>query len=162
MVHYHANMLAFIELAKWFDQLKEAGVYDNTRFILVSDHGRGLKLFEDSFTGDFDLSSVNALLMVKDFNAKGEVVTENDFMTIADVPSIAFNGVVEDPVNPFTGNALNNSAKTDHDQYVTMSHNFDILENNGNTFDTENAPWYSVHDDIFVGDNWKNLGTGLP
>jgi hypothetical protein len=34
-VHYHANMAAYILLGKWFSFLKENGVYDNTRIIIV-------------------------------------------------------------------------------------------------------------------------------
>jgi hypothetical protein len=40
--HYHVNMAAFLLLAKWFDFLKEKGVYENTRIIIASDHGGNL------------------------------------------------------------------------------------------------------------------------
>ena len=41
IIHYHVNMAAYIEHGNWFDYLRENGVYDNTRIILVSDHGYG-------------------------------------------------------------------------------------------------------------------------
>lgn len=40
--HYQINMASMIQLGKWLDYLKEKGVYDNTRIIIVSDHGRDL------------------------------------------------------------------------------------------------------------------------
>ncbi|MBQ6398631.1 MAG: hypothetical protein IJI21_00765 [Clostridia bacterium] len=43
------------------------------------------------------------LLLVKDFNEKGPFRISGDFMTNADLPTLAFRGLVEAPVNPFTG-----------------------------------------------------------
>ena len=45
MQHYHVNMAAMLQLAAWFDSLRENGVYDNTRIIIAADHGRNLKQF---------------------------------------------------------------------------------------------------------------------
>ena len=42
LAHYQINMAAMLQLANWFDYMRENGVYDNTRIILVADHGRGL------------------------------------------------------------------------------------------------------------------------
>ena len=39
MGQYQIQAAAFEMLGKWFDQLREQGVYDNTRIIIVSDHG---------------------------------------------------------------------------------------------------------------------------
>ena len=38
VIHYHANIASYIILGEWFDYLRENGVYDNTRIILVADH----------------------------------------------------------------------------------------------------------------------------
>ena len=37
VIHYQSNMAAMIQLGNWFDYLRENGVYDNTRIIVVSD-----------------------------------------------------------------------------------------------------------------------------
>ena len=42
LAHYHANAAALLRLGEWFDWMREQGVYDNTRIIIVSDHGRDL------------------------------------------------------------------------------------------------------------------------
>ena len=42
VTHYHVNISSFAVLGDWFDYLRENGVYDNTRIILVADHGRDL------------------------------------------------------------------------------------------------------------------------
>lgn len=40
-------MAAMLRLGEWFDYLREEGVYDNTRIILVSDHGYRLEQIEE-------------------------------------------------------------------------------------------------------------------
>ena len=44
-------------------------------------------------------------MMVKDFGAEGFSVS-NQFITNAETPAIALDGIVNDPVNPFTGNPI--------------------------------------------------------
>ena len=45
-------------------------------------------------------------------------------------------------------------------QLVTDSANWGIKDNNGTQYDTSDGSWYSVHDDIFVEDNWKLAAPG--
>ena len=42
IAHYHANMASLIQIGQWLNYLRESGVYDNTRIIIVSDHGKDL------------------------------------------------------------------------------------------------------------------------
>ena len=159
MAHYHANMATFLQLGKWFDFMRENGVYDNTRIILVADHGdHSLHQFNYMFMKKlkFDVQGVNPLLMVKDFNATG-FATSDEFMTNADVPSIAVRGVIEKPKNPFTGKEISDKEKTAHPQVITTSHNNNINKNNGNIFDTSDGKLLGVHDDIFNPDNWEEM-----
>lgn len=159
LTHYHVNAAALIRLGKWFDWMREQGVYDNTRIIVVSDHGRNLEARPDWIFDDYlDVMRVNPLLMVKDFNATG-FTTSDEFMTNADVPTLAMTGVIDSPVNPFTGNPVDSSAKTEQDQLVTLSMNYHVGSNNGVQFDTSDAPWYSVHDNIFDQDDWTRYDT---
>lgn len=155
--HYHVNMAALMELGKWFDWLRAQGTYDNTRIIVVSDHGRPLGQWPELIKDEHvDVEGFNPLLMAKDFDAHG-FSTSHEFMTNADVPHMALRDVVDDPHNPFTGNAVDDHEKRAHEQRVTTSWHFNPWENNGQTYDTSDNPWYAVHDDIFDLNNWKRL-----
>ena len=105
--HYHSNMAAFLKLGAWFDYLREQGVYDNTRIIIVSDHGYGLPQREDMLLpGGVNVEAVNPVLLVKDFDSNGEFTVDTQFMTNADTTVLATRGIIADPVNPFTGKAI--------------------------------------------------------
>lgn len=158
MSHYHANMAAMIQLGKWFDHLREQGVYDNTRIILVADHGRGLKQLDElMYTQNGtnrDLEMYQPLLMVKDFGDEG-FKTDSTFMTNADVPVLAMEGVIakDKQVNPFTHKPINSDEKHAHDQIIILSSEWDVSKNNGNTYHA--SQWASVKDNLWNKDNWK-------
>lgn len=155
MTHYHTNMAAMIQLGKFFEYMRQEGVYDNTRIILVSDHGYPVfsldELIADNGTC---FSEFFPLLMVKDFGSSG-FNTSNEFMTNADVPTLAVESIIDNPINPFTGKLINSDEKLAHDQYIIDSTLYNINDNNGNTFIP--ADWYSVHDNIWDKNNWKPL-----
>lgn len=156
VTHYQSNMAALLQLGKWFDYLRDNGVYDNTRIILVADHAFPLRQLSNliSDDGDFDAQQYYPLLMVKDFNAAG-FTTSDEFMTNGDVPTLATSGLIENPTNPFTGKAIDSSEKTAHPQYVIASNDWRIDENNGNQFLP--GDWYSVQSDMRVSSNWQAL-----
>ena len=155
--HYDHNMLAMMVLGDYFDRLRELGVYDNTKIILVSDHGTGLEHLESlMFDNGLDAEWFNALLMVKDYNATG-FTTDKTFMTNADVPAIALEGIIEDPRNPFTGSSIDMSRKQGV-QHVLFSESWDVMENNGNVFKIGGSgQWYEMQGSVFAGDNWKAI-----
>ena len=158
MIHYHANMAAMIQIGNWLDFMKENGVYDNTRIIIVSDHGRNLKQIE-GFTlpgTEEDGMFYNALLMVKDFNRQGSVKTDFQFMTNADVPSLATQSIIDHPINPFTGKEIDGEEAKALPQEVTISHEWSVSENNGKTYLP--AEWFAVRENIFDLKNWIPLG----
>ena len=156
VAHYDVNMASYLALGRWFDYLREMGVYDNTRIIIVADHGRDIGQFDDMvyFDGSLDTMWINPVLMVKDFGASG-FTTDTTFMTNADVPTIATAGVIANPVNPFTGNPINSEPKND-EQQIIISEEFEPSINNGNQYMP--GEWYTVHDDIFDENNWQYLG----
>lgn len=157
LTQYDSEMAAFIKLGEWFDYLREEGVYDNTRIILVSDHGNGLFQMEgmDKYTDNVNVTDLEyffPLLMVKDFGAKDFKVS-NEFMTNADTPSIALKGIVENPVNPFTGNAIDMTQKETGIQYVFESDLWETKDNNGNIF--KPGKWFAVDtEDIWNQWSW--------
>ena len=149
--------MSFIEIGKWLDYLKENDVYDNTKIIIVSDHGYALHHYEDLEFAPGKDSHKNIeyylpLLIVKDFNAEGFTVSD-EFMTNADVPVIATDGLIENPVNPFTGQAINSDEKYAHDQFIILSDVFSVKKNDGNTFLP--SAWAKVSEDAWVADNWS-------
>lgn len=157
MKHYHVNMASMIQLGKWFDYLRENEVYDNTRIIIVADHGRFLSQFDDMRFGEGrkeDVMTYNPLLMVKDFNSS-EFTTDNTFMTNADVPTLATNGLIEQPVNPFTGKEINSDYKLQGEQHIFFTEAWDTTVNNGNTFLP--GDWFAVQDNIFDMNNWRAI-----
>ena len=132
--HYESTMASCIELGQWFDYLRENGLYDNTRIIIVADHGFDLPQFEDLVMDDpdFNAQETNPVLMVKDFGASGFNVSY-EFMTNADTPFLTLNGVIDDPVNPFSGNPITEFDKTgEHLIYITQEWNVNF--NNGYQF----------------------------
>lgn len=155
--HYHVNAATYLRLGTWFDWMRDQGVYDNTRIIIVSDHGKGLAQWPELVKDDdLDIEGVNAVLLVKDFDAHG-FTSSDEFMTTADVPILALRGIVEDPVNPYTMVPITDDEKYAHDQLVTTSWHWHTENHPGTTFDTSDRPWYSVHDNIFDLNNWTRM-----
>ena len=156
IIHYDTNMAAFLRIGDWLDYLKENGVYDNTRIIIVSDHGRDLDQF-NVYCNDKDMEFFMPLLMVKDFNSKGFNVS-TDFMTNADTPTLATNGIIDDPVNPFTGKAIDSNAN-EGPQKIFYSDFIDSTEVSGNTFPP--GIWFNYEgDDPKDASNWTYKGEG--
>ena len=154
--HYQTNMIVLTRLAEWLDYLRENDVYDNTRIIIAADHGFNMLQIEElMFAVDDDYRKAAEfyfpLLMVKDFNSTG-FKTSNEFMTNADVPTLATTGVINNPINPFTGKPINNSEKTAHDQMIILSEEWSIEVNNGKTFMA--SKWASVRNNLWDKNNW--------
>lgn len=154
--HYCINVSTYGEIAKWLDYLKDEGVYDNTRIILVADHGYYLEQFDDLIFDDkLDIESLNPLLMVKDFDSKEGWKTDTSFMTNADVPTLATDKIIENPINPFTGKKINSDYKNNEKLMLTDSDNWMVEDNEGYKFEVGDGNWWSVHDNIFDMNNWK-------
>jgi len=147
---YHANAAAIKRMSDYFDFLKANEVYDNTRIILVSDHGPvDVPLPKSGLT--FNLYNYNPLLLVKDFNAKGAMKTDTAFMANADVPSLAMKELVENPVNPFTGNAITTNKK--NNPFLILVRR--VVDKNETEIELDTQNTYYVHDNIFDEENWK-------
>ena len=165
-MHYEVDVASWRELGNWFDYLREQGVYDNTRIIVVSDHGQHLRLRDDMIldfiaedTGealDFDMQIFNCTLLIKDFNATGFVVDDR-FMTNADTPLLATGGLIQNPVNPFTGNPLADDEKHDAEHHVQWPTEWSTKVNNGNVFLP--GHWFCLTgDNVLDASAWSYLG----
>jgi hypothetical protein len=130
--------------------LKNNDAYDNTRIILVSDHA-GLNIsyfFGTSFP--FHAERYNPILFFKDFNANGDMKTDMAFMSNADVVSMAVNGIIDNPINPFTGNAISSERKNTPLLILIQR----VENKNENEIIIEPQNTYYVHDNIFDEKNW--------
>jgi hypothetical protein len=149
---YHINAAAIKRLADWFDFLKKENVYNNTRIILVSDHGPEPN-FITKIGLPFNVDQFNPLLMVKDFDASGEIKTDFTFMSNADAPYLSLVNIIENPVNPFSGNEISVERKN-NPLYIAISGSIHISGKNDTKFTLNPKLDYFVHDNIFSAENW--------
>jgi YidC/Oxa1 family membrane protein insertase len=155
IVYYPTNAAAIKRLGTWFDFLKENGVYDNTRIIIVSDHGPediDIGIFKNPENFPFFRENFNPLLLVKDFDSSGALSTDYSFMTNADVPGLAFKELIPGPVNPFTGNPV--AVNKNGYMHITPNNGWEPAHHGRNTFTISPGEWYSVRDNIFIDENW--------
>ncbi|MBQ7166966.1 MAG: YidC/Oxa1 family membrane protein insertase [Treponema sp.] len=164
LIHYECNATAFIQVGRWLDFLKESGVYDNTRVIIVGDHGFGvLSRFPGHSLPNSDCSWFHTVLMVKDFGADGDFHTDSSFMTNADSVWLSLEGLGLDMTNPYTGKMLTRG----EDFKASGVNLFFCLNNNPGSYisstqypiDIQRA--YHVSDDIFTESNWVPLSDWL-
>ena len=155
--NYECCMATCIALGRWFDYLRANDLYDNTRIIIVADHGNIQQEFDDLMIDgwEFSAQAVNPILLVKDFGGIGFTVS-NEFMTNADTPYLAVEGLIDNPVNPFTGMPITQNDKSE-EQFIYVSNNWDVINNNGTQFVDPDGYWVSVRDNIFDDSNWLLL-----
>lgn len=144
-------MAALIKVGKWFNYLRKNGVWDNTRVVIVADHGVGYAF--DKLPDGYNRDHLHPLLLVKDFNSKKPLMTNYKFMTTADVPLLLTRGIIEEPVNPFTQKIL-----TDKDKkagaIVTTNSNWSPGQHETNSFKIKDDEWYIVKD-YLMPSCWK-------
>ncbi|MBR2549278.1 MAG: YidC/Oxa1 family membrane protein insertase [Clostridiales bacterium] len=163
LAHYQCNMAAFIQIGNWLDYLKEIGVYDNTRIIIVSDHGWPLGQRDDMILFDGvsdtmynaeDAMAYNPVLLYKDFGSDEPFTTDYSFMTNADTPYLAMDGLLDDPVNPFISRPVfQPDAKYVEKLYIMYTDNWSLEGNTDNVF--TDTLWYSLSgQNVFDRNNW--------
>jgi YidC/Oxa1 family membrane protein insertase len=151
---FHVNTAALLLLGKWFDFLKENGAYDNSRIIVVSDHGDNLQSpFPENIVlpKGMSVEHYNPLLLFKDFDAGGVLERDNRFMTNADVLFLNLSGIVGNPVNPFTGSPL--LPRKEGGVVITTAGSWmpKYILNSGRN------DWLRVRDNIFDPANWEEV-----
>jgi len=152
---YSTNEWFIITINKWFDWMKKNDVYDNTKIIIVSDHGVPYERFMDKIDFEIPFKNINddvvsagymlglnPLLLVKDFNQKEPIKIDSRFMSNLDVNSIIF-----DKSNP-TNSPI---PKTRVLQGFISWWARDL--DNKKQFSIDRS--YYVKDNIFDGNNWK-------
>lgn len=152
-------------IGKWINYLKTNNCYDNTRIIIVADHGIGYgptcsEKYDTNIINGFNKDHLNPLLLVKDFNSNDDLKTDMTFMTNADTPSLAFKNLVENPVNPFTGKEISNETKNDGVIVTTDDIFMPHHSKSSKIFTIKNNSLYMVKDNIFIDKNWNSYNKG--
>ncbi|MBP5465229.1 MAG: membrane protein insertase YidC [Treponema sp.] len=167
---YAPQMAAFKKLAAWFDYLRTEGVYANTRIIIVSDHGcRGIEAELEADRaldrriggGDYwGRGHYHPLLMFKDFGDGTPFVQDREtFMTNGDVPSLLLNGLVEQPVNPFTGKPIPTDTRPlKADGVIISASDAHRPADNGSCrYSIRDGEWWLVRDSVFKASSWTQI-----
>ena len=155
---YHAFTASVKQLSKYFDFLRKNNVYDNTRIIIVADHGHELKfdVFKD-FPNQGVPAGFNPLFLVKDFNCNDELKTDYTFMTNADTLFLAKKDLPVSNTNPFTGKEFIQDKENGCNVFVPANFNTAyIITKTQFPYSKQN---YHVKDNIFDPANWSKLDT---
>ena len=158
---YHSFASAILLLGHYFDYMKENGVYDNTRIIIVSDHGTGAQNPEinDNFYNTHTIL-YNPLLMVKDFNQKGNLKTSEEFMCNADTPYLASKNLINNPKNPYTNKSINLQNKQKGLYIMEFDKEWEPEIYYGRRNPLHDKKHFSfVKDNIYKKENWR---TNIP
>lgn len=154
---YHSMTGIFMRFTDFIDYLKENNMYDNTRIIIVSDHGANFTTGKYGITDGVPIQKdqFTATLLVKDFSESGSLKTDMKFMTNADTPYIATKDLIKDAKNPFTNSPFKVENKADFVKLASAPAESTRIRQN-KKFNIADDHWYTVKDDIFDTKNWKH------
>lgn len=142
-------------LVKWFNWMKKSGVYDNTKIIIVSDHGiSGLSPMFEDFKHVLDSESkpvfptgrIHPVMLVKDFNSRGKVEISDKLLSNSDTFDIATSVIgSSDPI-------LNYNPNRELKLYTTP---WKISSNKPDAYKITGE--YTVKKSIFNMENWSYI-----
>ncbi len=155
---YHINTAMLLRIGEFLEYLKQNDCYDNTRIIIVSDHGNPTNsgLFENNQGFTKMKEELQAVLLFKDFNTKDKLTSDYTFMTNADTPILALKDINDEPINPFTKNPMNINNKNDYIKISTAPMQ-SLRTRDDKQYTVNDNEWLTVHDDIFKNENWSFL-----
>ena len=150
--NYYANVASIKLLIDFIKFLKENNIYDNTKIIVVADHG--VYVNYGHFFGNYGLKiGFNPLLAFKDLYTQGNIKIDSNFMTIADAPFLATKHI-PNIKNPFNNKLITNDYKTNGAYMIDLvSWKVDDQFSNAYNFNK----YYYVKDNIFDINNWKKF-----
>ena len=154
---YHTFAAGILMFGKYLDFLKKNGVYDNTRIIIVSDHGMGITNSEinDKFYNEHTIK-YHPLLLVKDFNQQGNIKISDDFMTNADTPQLAIRGLISNPINPYTNKSIVSNIKQNGVYIMQADYSWQPKLYIGKRTVFQNSKNFSyIKNNIFERGNWE-------
>ncbi len=168
---YFSFRCSIESLTQWFTWLQEHNVYDNTKIIIVSDHGGN---FYSDYMNSNNISSellgidyphvftrAHALLLVKDFNQNSTFSIDTRLMSNVDTAAMMYHSI-EGYVSPRDAHAFD---KVDYAKqlvpdrtvpiYHTDFYNWADLVKEKKQFKIKNK--YTVTDTIFELKNWNKV-----
>ncbi|MBN1242896.1 MAG: YidC/Oxa1 family membrane protein insertase [Spirochaetales bacterium] len=151
---YRVNAASLRMIGRFLDKLRAEGVYDNTRIIIVADHGADLALpeFADFPRNPTRAPAFNPLFMVKDFGSDSDFAVDRSFRTNADTPALA-TATIGREANPFTGQPFRTLAPGESVTIVDKPL-YDPSDQKRNTLDFGPEDLIVVKDDLFSETNW--------
>lgn len=161
---FDSQVATIMRYADFFDWLKENDIYDNTRIIIVSDHGAPVnsgKFKNESIP--IPIEHVTASLLVKDFYDRSpspdgiHLKKDMTFMTNADTPAIATRGIIESAKNPFTQAPYDVGKEKNSFIKIAYAPAQSTRWRDETKLFIPNNAWYTVHEDIFKAENWKRI-----
>jgi len=154
---YYSTEWSLKILGDWCTDLKKKGLYDNTKIIIVSDHGNyrsadyAAALENESALSGLGLDRVNhtafdSILLVKDFNDSGSMVTDKRMMSTADTSLIAFNQ-----------NSGSWIESLDENRSVEgqLTHAWQLFDQTGPQYESFGV--FQVSGDFYDIENWKRI-----
>lgn len=155
---YQVNMATFKTIGMWLKYLQDNGAYDNSRIIIVADHGSGLVDIDAFDTSIRGMSSLNPILLIKDFTPPStRIETDHSLMTNADTLYLATKDLNLSETNPFTGEKLTKTRKSGENAvelHTFKKNNWDAAQDRNKTQFELDGPTYIVKDNIFSEENW--------
>jgi hypothetical protein len=160
--HYYTEQHTMRFLGSYFDWLREQGIYDNTKIILVSDHSWfDSRMLSDAFGGDHSYPGRPAgLLMIKDFNATGPLKISQHFLSTADVPFFACSHMSPERCEPQASvrDYLRQVALTDTPIDRERTHSVtDQWGLDRHPSDTFQFKMYRVRNSMFDRNHWEEV-----
>ena len=153
---YQVNMATYKTIGNWLKYLQDNDCYNNTRIIIVSDHGWNLSLksFDDEILDKGSL--LNTLFLVKDFDSDSELKNDSKLVMNADTLFFATKDLDISEKNPFTNKTLSKSRSEENIIELSLIQN---EEWNASSLKKEyqfnlNGPTYIIKDNIFKAENW--------
>jgi hypothetical protein len=133
-------------LAAWFRWMKQNQVFDNTKIIIVADHGA------HNYGNDWVRGAVNPILLVKDFNQTEPLKTSNILMQNSDAAAIicasltSCTDVLPDPTQAPAPDRVATYYHTTHGntEFIRNSKQFEIKESFDITGDVWDDPRFDL------------------
>ncbi len=122
--YYNSFVNTMFLLSRFFEFLKENGIYDNTKIIISTDHG--MRRYSPEYNYPWDTSAV---LLVKDFNKRGVMKSDNSYAFVSDVPYLLVKDVISNPKNPFTNKPMIKMTENEKLQYPVCGWYYDCFTN---------------------------------
>ena len=158
--HFYVNYLAHESCAKFFKFLKDNNCWDNSRIIIIGDHGRDpmrtrdMKFIADFANTGFSPDASIPLIMMKDFNSEGTLKKDYTFMTLADIPALTTKNLSSElQKNPFSGRDFLETENKTVVRIITAGNWHANHQLKSTQF--EDAEWAFVKENVYVPSNWS-------